>query len=36
MMKNTWNIRDKHMAATLDDLLRHFEELRSNGNLLIL
>jgi len=29
-MKNTWNIRDKHMTTTLDDLLKHFSQLREN------
>ena len=31
LMKNTWNIRDKHMATTLDDLLNHFAQLREQG-----
>lgn len=31
LMKNTWNIRDKHMANTLDDLMKHFEGLRAAG-----
>jgi erythromycin esterase-like protein len=32
LMKNTWNIRDKHMANTLDDLLKHFEQVREKDN----
>eukprot|EP00026_Physarum_polycephalum_P007443 Phypoly_transcript_07503.p1 GENE.Phypoly_transcript_07503~~Phypoly_transcript_07503.p1 ORF type:complete len:455 (+),score=77.53 Phypoly_transcript_07503:92-1456(+) len=28
LMKNTWNIRDQHMANTLDDLLKHFTQMR--------
>ncbi len=28
-MKNTWNIRDKHMTNTLAELLKHFEQIRA-------
>lgn len=31
-MKNTWNIRDQHMTNTLDDLLKHFTNVRENDD----
>lgn len=32
LAKNTWNIRDKHMATTLNELMNHITQVRQNGN----